>query len=223
MNILLENINRIYHDNDRDTTALCNINLSINSGDEVVIIGESGAGKSTLLNILGLIDSNYTGNYFIDEKNVRSLKSKDKSKLLNNTFGFIFQEYALIEDDTVFNNVKIPLIYSDIKRKYYKKMIQEILSLVELENLTYAKVSTLSGGQRQRVAIARALVNKPSIILADEPTGSLDDRMTAEVMDIIYKYLDDTKISLLVTHDVKRIKRDSQKFIKLNNGKLQFI
>jgi len=220
MYINIKNINKFYYSTDRNTEALSNINLSIDNGDEIVIVGESGAGKSTLLNILGFIDSDYSGEYFIDEKNIRQLSSKEKSKLLNKTFGFIFQEYALLEDETVFENIKIPLIYSNVKRKDYKRMIEKALNLVELNELINSKVSTLSGGQRQRVAIARALVNNPKVILADEPTGSLDDRMTNQVMDIIYKYLDDTKILILVTHDLRRIKRDSQKILTLDHGKI---
>ncbi len=209
MRIDLNNVLKIYNKSGNKTIALRGIDLSIKDGEKIIIVGESGAGKSTLLNIIGLIDRQFSGDYLLDGKNILDFNTNEICKLLNQTFGFIFQEYALIEEETVFNNVKIPLVYSSVRKKYYRKKVEDMLKSVELNNVIDKKVNELSGGQRQRVAIARALINNPSIILADEPTGSLDKRMTKQVIDIIYSCLDESKILILVTHDLKRIMKKS--------------
>lgn len=218
MSIDLNNVLKIYNKSGNKTIALRGIDLSIKDGEKIIIVGESGAGKSTLLNIIGLIDRQFSGDYLLDGKNILDFNTNEICKLLNQTFGFIFQEYALIEEETVFNNVKIPLVYSSVRKKYYRKKVEDMLKSVELNNVIDKKVNELSGGQRQRVAIARALINNPSIILADEPTGSLDKRMTKQVIDIIYSCLDESKILILVTHDLKRIQITDEKIITLEDG-----
>ena len=218
MSIDLNNVLKIYNKSGNKTIALRGIDLSIKDGEKIIIVGESGAGKSTLLNIIGLIDRQFSGDYLLDGKNILDFNTNEICKLLNQTFGFIFQEYALIEEETVFKNVKIPLVYSSVRKKYYRKKVEDMLKSVELNNVIDKKVNELSGGQRQRVAIARALINNPSIILADEPTGSLDKRMTKQVIDIIYSCLDESKILILVTHDLKRIQITDEKIITLEDG-----
>ncbi len=217
MIIELNSVNKSYKNN---PFALKNISFNIKEGEQVIIVGESGAGKSTLLNLIGLADLEFDGEYRLMDEDIRLLNSKQKVGIRNKTFGVIFQEYALIEDETVFNNVKIPLLYSSLKKTEYKRRVQKVLSSVGLEEFLNKKVNELSGGQRQRVAIARALVNEPQIILADEPTGSLDDRITEQVMNIIYQYLNKNKILILITHDLEKIKRKNQRIIKLHQGRI---
>lgn len=219
MRLELQGISKSYNKKTEPLKVLEDINLTVKEGERIIITGASGAGKSTLLNILGLVDNDFEGEYLLDGKSYKKLKEKEISKLRNETFGFIFQEYALIEEDTVFDNVKIPLLYSDEKRRNYRKRVIEILERVGLQEKIDKKVCLLSGGERQRVAIARALVNNPQIILADEPTSSLDDERAKQIIDIIYNYLDETSILLLVTHDLQRLSGINEKIIRLEKGR----
>ncbi len=138
----------------------------------------------------------------------------------NKMFGYIFQEYALLESETVYDNVRVPLIYSDVAKQKHREYIQESLEQVGLGGHIRKKVKYLSGGERQRVAIARALVNKPQVILADEPTGSLDGKNRQLVLDIIYNYIDETKILIFVTHDLENNRSGSQRILQLHQGDL---
>ncbi len=138
----------------------------------------------------------------------------------NKMFSYIFQEYALLESETVYDNVKVPLLYSDVPKKKHREYIEEALDQVGLSGHLRKKVKHLSGGVRQRVAIARALVNKPRVILADEPTGSLDSKNRRLVLDIIYNYLDETKILIFVTHDLEKNRRGTQRILHLHQGRL---
>ncbi len=138
----------------------------------------------------------------------------------NEYFGFVFQEYVLIEDESVYKNVEVPLRYSSRKKKDYKALVLEALKEVELEKLAEKNVNLLSGGERQRVAIARALVNKPKIIIADEPTGSLDADTRKSVLDIIYQYISDEHILIFVTHDLENNKRGNQRIMTIDQGNL---
>ncbi len=221
MKIDLNGITKIYKSANMQTTAVADVNLSMAEGDKIIIIGESGAGKSTLLNIIGCIERDYEGKYCLDGTEVRTLKRKKKAQIMNEVFGFVFQEYALVEDDTVYENVKIPLLYGKVRKSDYRARVKEVLEKVQLEQYIDKKVSEMSGGQRQRVAIARALVNRPSIILADEPTGALDKKTAEEVMDILYEYADEKRILVIVTHDLQRVKREGAKVIKMEHGKIQ--
>lgn len=140
-------------------------------------------------------------------------------ELRNQAFGFIFQEFALIEDDTVFENVKIPLLYSNKRKWSHKKEVEKLLEKVGLEEFMDKKVRNLSGGQRQRVAVARALINRPDVIIADEPTASLGVRDAQQVLQTLYDYLDETKILVMATHDLKEIKMENKKLL-LAEGKI---
>jgi putative ABC transport system ATP-binding protein len=185
-----------------------------------MIIGESGSGKSTLLNIIGLLDRGYEGNYIIGGKNAKEYSNRDQAVMRNKMFGYIFQEYALLESENVYDNVKVPLLYSDVKRQKFREYIEESLSQVGLKDFMKKKVKYLSGGERQRVAIARALVNKPKVILADEPTGSLDSKNRKQVLDIIYNYLDETRVLIFVTHDLENVRKGAQTIVQLKQGYL---
>lgn len=220
MKLTLKNIGRIFEKDGYQTQALNNVHLDISEGDQIMIVGESGSGKSTLLNIIGLLDRGYTGHYLIDDNDVANLKPKQLAKLRNKLFGYIFQDYVLLESETIYENVKIPLLYSDINPQEYDTYIETVLKQVELYDVQHKKVKYLSGGQRQRVAIARSLVNQPSIVLADEPTGSLDSKTRDNILDIIYNYLDDSKILLFVTHDFENNKRGNQRKMMINKGEI---
>lgn len=220
MKIELKEIKKVYKSGNMQTTAVDSVDLSIADGDKIIVIGESGAGKSTLLNIIGCIEHDYEGKYYLNGEEVRGFKRRKRAQVMNKVFGFVFQEYALVEDDTVYENVKIPLLYGEVKKSEYRTRVKEILEKVEMGKYIDKKVSELSGGQRQRVAIARALVNQPFVILADEPTGALDGETAEQVMDILYEYADEKRILIVVTHDLQRVKREGVRVIKMEHGKI---
>lgn len=218
MRLELREIEKNYGSGAGKTAALQDISLTFCTGDRIILKGESGAGKSTLLRLIGLIDGEFSGEYFINGRSTRDFKAGQLQKMRNQTFGFIFQEYALIEDDTVFENVKVPLLYSNIKRKDYKKEIERVLEMLGLLEFIEKKVKNLSGGQRQRVAIARALVNRPEIIIADEPTASLDSHTKKQVLQVLNDYLDETKILIMATHDLAEVDFENKIEIELVKG-----
>lgn len=218
----LRNVNRIYETDGLRKQALKDITIKISSGDQIMILGASGSGKSTLLNIIGLLDKGYEGQYLIDGIERKTLTEKEQATLRSRLFGYVFQDFVLVENETIFENVRIPLIYSTIEKSKHKAMIETALEGVGLAGMSRKRVKYLSGGERQRVAIARALVNQPKIVIADEPTGSLDQITRERVLDIIYNYLDEDKILLFVTHDLENNRRGEQKIIDIRNGELIF-
>ena len=218
----LRNVNRIYETDGLRKQALKDITIKISSGDQIMILGASGSGKSTLLNIIGLLDKGYEGQYLIDGIERKTLTEKEQATLRSRLFGYVFQDFVLVENETIFENVRIPLIYSTIEKSKHKAMIETALEGVGLAGMSRKRVKYLSGGERQRVAIARALVNQPKIVIADEPTGSLDQITREQVLDIIYNYLDEDKILLFVTHDLENNRRGEQKIIDIRNGELIF-
>lgn len=222
MNLELRNVNRIYETDGLRKQALKDITIKISSGDQIMILGASGSGKSTLLNIIGLLDKGYEGQYLIDGIERKTLTEKEQATLRSCLFGYVFQDFVLVENETIFENVRIPLIYSTIEKSKHKAMIETALEGVGLAGMSRKRVKYLSGGERQRVAIARALVNQPKIVIADEPTGSLDQITREQVLDIIYNYLDEDKILLFVTHDLENNRRGEQKIIDIRNGELIF-
>lgn len=218
--ITLDGITKIFHKKGNRTIALNDIFLSIETGEFVGIIGKSGAGKTSLLNIIGLLSHATEGNYYIGNENTTNLSEKKKAYYRNKLFGFVLQEYSLIENYSVFENVEIPLNYS--KKTYSKKEkrehISDILNKLGLETKMDAICSNLSGGQKQRVAIARALVNDPEIIIADEPTGALDSETAQEFLELIHKINQDLKKTIImVTHD-KNMLKYCDRVIELRNG-----
>lgn len=193
------------------TYALKNINLSVDEGEMIAIMGPSGAGKTTLLNILGCLDKQSEGSYLLDGRDVKNLKKKELAQIRNEIFGFIFQQFALIPEYTVFENLELPILYGNnfkklnarIRKKARLEIIKNGLKDVGLSEHLYKKPSQLSGGQQQRIAIARALVAKPSIIFADEPTGALDQTTGTEIMELLKNINKQGKTIILVTHDLK--------------------
>ena len=215
--IKLENINKIYGKKEYETIALNNINLEIETGDCVAIMGTSGSGKTTLLNIIGCLDSCTSGNYYLNNNLVKAMNSKELSCLRNSSFGFIVQSFGLIDDFTVYENVTIPLDYSKKKKK--KSDVVSLLKLLGIDNKVNKTPKELSGGQCQRVAIARALINEPEIILADEPTGALDAKTGQDIMNILLDLNKQGKTIIIVTHDLN-IAKQCNRIIEIADGEI---
>ena len=215
--IELKNISKIYGSKDNQVVALKNITLTINKGEFVTILGTSGSGKSTLLNIIGCLDKPTTGAYLYENEDIIKINDKKLSKLRNKSFGFILQFFGLINDESVYENVSVPLQYSDKKNK--KELVGNIVKKLGIFNKIKAKPTELSGGQCQRVAIARALVNDPDIILADEPTGALDKKTGLQVIDILKQLNSEGKTIIIVTHD-QTIADKSKRIIQLEDGNI---
>lgn len=203
----LVNINKSYKNKSNSLQVLKEFSMNVNLGEIVGIVGTSGSGKTTLLNIIGLIDSDFEGELYIDDVNISSCNEKELAKLRNQKIGFVLQDFALIERYNVSQNVELPLIYSKIKRKERRKISQKYLEKMGIADKTDSKPSELSGGEKQRVAIARSLATEPKIILADEPTGSLDYKTTDEIMEVLEMLRDSNRAIILVTHDMNIAKR----------------
>ncbi len=218
--ISMKSITRFYGKNENRVDALRGIDLSINSGEFIAIIGPSGSGKTTLLNILGCLDSPNSGEYIIDKTDISKLTSKDLANLRNKKFGFIVQNFALLDDYTVYENIKIPLDYSKTKINNKKQEIKEILKKLGIEDKINKFPTELSGGQCQRVSIARALINNPDIILADEPTGALDKEMGQQVINIFKEINKENKTIIIVTHDAN-IASQCDRVITIEDGSIK--
>lgn len=219
--IKLENAGKTYQTSSIETLALRNISLRIERGEFVSIMGPSGCGKSTLLNLMGLLDRPTSGAVHIDGKKIESYRDKELAQLRNHKIGFVFQEYHLIPDLSVVDNVEIPLLYrSNCSSAQRRKLALEALEKVGLGARVKHYPTQLSGGQQQRVAIARAIVGKPQIILADEPTGNLDSAMGNEIMALLEKLngADNTTV-VMVTHDEEKARR-TQRILRIFDGQL---
>lgn len=216
--IKLNNINKVYGQGESETHALSNINLQISKGEMVAIMGPSGAGKSTLLNILGCMDIPTSGEYYLDGENIGKISSKELPKIRNKKIGFIFQNFNLLYDYTLIDNVAMPLSYSDNKRKQ-KERAKVMLKEVGLEDHIGKSPKELSGGQKQRVAIARALINNPEVILADEPTGSLDKETGNIILDMLKDINKNGKTVVIITHD-KSIAERCDRILNIVDGYL---
>ena len=200
--------------------ALKGIDLSIEEGEMVAIIGKSGAGKSTLLHILAAIDSYDKGSYLVDGVSVGDLKEKERARFRNQKMGIVMQDYALIDEYTIEENVQIPLIFGKVKgNDVRREKIMTALENVGLAELAKKPVRQLSGGQKQRVAIARALVNNPAFLLADEPTGALDSKTSGEIMDVFEKLNQGGKTVIIVTHDMEVAARCGR-VIEISDGEI---
>ncbi|MBN1037134.1 ABC transporter ATP-binding protein [Clostridium botulinum] len=201
--IYLKNISKIYNEKKVGTHALKNINLKINSGDFIAIMGPSGSGKSTLLNIIGCMDIPTNGEYYLGDDLIGKMNNKQLSKLRNTKFSFIFQNFALMKDYNVYDNVELPLMYRDISDKDKRNKVIMYLEKIGIIDKINNKPTELSGGQKQRVAIARALVSDADIILGDEPTGALDQKTGQEIMELLKEINRKGKTIIIVTHDLK--------------------
>ena len=197
--------------NEIETLALENVNLDVIKGEFVSIMGPSGCGKSTLLNIMGLLDAPSSGKIEINGTSVESMKDKELAAFRNKTLGFVFQSFHLINSLNVIDNVELPLLYRKMAAKERTRLAKEVLERVGLSHRMRHMPTQLSGGQCQRVAIARAIVGNPEIILADEPTGNLDSKMGAEVMELLHKLnKEDGRTIVMVTHNEEQAKQTSR-------------
>lgn len=209
--IKLTGINKIYRTNEIETLALENVNLDVAKGEFVSIMGPSGCGKSTLLNIMGLLEAPSSGKIEINGTSVESMKDKELAAFRNKTLGFVFQSFHLINSLNVIDNVELPLLYRKMAAKERTRLAKEVLDRVGLSHRMRHMPTQLSGGQCQRVAIARAIVGNPEIILADEPTGNLDSKMGAEVMELLHKLnKEDGRTIVMVTHNEEQAKQTSR-------------
>lgn len=198
--IELKNICKTYNSGTL-VNALSNVNLHIDDGDFISVMGPSGCGKSTLLNVIGILDDYDSGEYYLDRTLIKNINEEIAAKIRNSKIGFIFQGFNLIENKNSLDNVALPLYYKGCKKKERNMIAIEYMKKVGLENLSHRMPCELSGGQKQRVAIARALVNHPTILLADEPTGSLDSKMSKEIIHLLLELNKEGATTLLVTHD----------------------
>ena len=219
--IQIKNLVKVYNKGKtNEFCALKGIDLSIDEGEMVAIIGKSGAGKSTLLHILAAIDSYDKGSYLVDGVSVGDLKEKQRARFRNQKIGIVMQDYALIDEYTIEENVQIPLIFGKVKgNDVRREKIMTALENVGLAELAKKPVRQLSGGQKQRVAIARALVNNPTFLLADEPTGALDSKTSGEIMDVFEKLNQGGKTVIIVTHDMEVAARCGR-VIEISDGEI---
>lgn len=198
--IKTEKLVKIYETEDVETTALNEVDLNIQAGEFVAIMGPSGCGKSTLLNILGMIDSPTDGHYYFLDKEVGNLPERKRSNVRKHNLGFVFQSFNLIDELTVFENVELPMLYTNTPKAERKTRVEELLDNMKMMHRRNHFPQQLSGGQQQRVAVARAIVNKPKLILADEPTGNLDSSNGDEVMRLLAELNADGTTIVMVTH-----------------------
>ena len=206
--ITLTSLSKIYRTDEIETVALENVNLTVDRGEFLSIMGPSGCGKSTLLNIMGLLDAPTTGTVEINGTHTEGMKDKQLAAFRNKTLGFVFQSFHLINSLNVMDNVELPLLYRRISSGERKCLAKEVLEKVGLSHRMNHFPTQLSGGQCQRVAIARAIIGHPEIILADEPTGNLDSKMGAEVMELLHRLnKEDGRTIVMVTHNEEQAKQ----------------
>lgn len=199
--IKVENLCKTFRTEDVETIALNDVSFEVKDGEFVAIMGPSGCGKSTLLNILGLLDNPTSGKYWLDGKEVQELKEKDRTNVRKGQLGFVFQSFNLIDELNVEENIELPLTYLDVKSSERKERVREIMKRMNISHRARHFPHQLSGGQQQRVAIARAVVFHPKMILADEPTGNLDSKNGAEVMQLLTELNQDGTTIVMVTHN----------------------
>ncbi|MFD1418897.1 ABC transporter ATP-binding protein [Companilactobacillus keshanensis] len=199
--------------------ALENIDLEVADGEFLAIMGPSGSGKSTLINILGLLDQNYTGEYLLKEKSYKDASDNYLSKIRGDQLGFVFQNFKLLTTYSVYENIEVPLIYSKQKQANKRELVESVIKKVGLEGKEKNLPSELSGGQQQRVAIARAIVNRPNLIIADEPTGALDSKTSKEIMNIFTDLNESGTTVIMVTHD-SEVAEYAMRTVFIRDGRL---
>lgn len=220
--IEIKNIQKTYNYGKSNAfQALNEVSLTINDGEMVAIIGKSGAGKSTLMHILGCIDEFESGKYYLNGEDVSSLNEKKRAQIRNSKIGIVLQDFALVESYSVIENVMLPLYFSKGIKGKKEKMAKaiDVLKQMEMYEFVDKKVNKLSGGQKQRVAIARAMINNPKILLADEPTGALDVKMSAEIMSIFEKLNKQGTTVIIITHDME-IAKKCGRIIEISDGRI---
>ncbi len=219
--IEFKDIYKIYQMGDSEVRAIDGINMSVQKGEFLAIVGPSGSGKSTCMNIIGCLDVPTSGQYFLDGKDVSCMNDNELAEIRNKKLGFIFQQYNLIPKLNVLQNVELPLLYAGLSEKEQKRRALISLERVGLADKAKNLPSQLSGGQQQRVSIARALAGDPSIILADEPTGALDSKTGKEVLDFLKKLHSEGNTIVLITHD-NSIAAQAKRVIRVADGKIVY-
>lgn len=218
--IKVEDLCKVYNPGENEVHALDHVNLEIQTGEFVAIIGQSGSGKSTFMNMLGCLDVPTSGKYYLNGTDVSTMKDNDLSEVRNREIGFIFQGFNLIANLNAIENVELPLIYRGIDRKTRHKLAIESLKVVGLEKRMHHKPNEMSGGQQQRVAIARAIAAKPPVILADEPTGNLDSASSKEILGILKDLHKSGRTVILITHD-NGIAAQAKRVVRIMDGKIE--
>ena len=218
--IILQNIKKVYNTGKSNAfEALHDVSLEIADGEMTAVIGKSGAGKSTLLHILACIDSCENGDYRIDGESVSRLSERKAAQIRNEKIGIVMQDFALVEDFSALENVMLPLDFARKKKPNRKQLAMNALQSVGMGDYAKKPVNKLSGGQKQRVAIARAIVNEPSVILADEPTGALDSKTAAEIMNVFHELHKRGKTIIIVTHDME-VAKQCGRIIEISDGSI---
>jgi putative ABC transport system ATP-binding protein len=217
--IKTENLSKLFLTEEVETTALDMLNIEVTKGEFVAIMGPSGCGKSTLLNILGLLDNPSNGKFFFIDNEVSKMSEKKRAALRKSNIGFVFQNFNLIDEMNVFENIELPLLYLGISASERKKKVNEAMERMGITHRSKHYPQQLSGGQQQRVAVARAVVAKPQLILADEPTGNLDSKNGEEVMGLLKQLNEEGTTIVMVTHSEKDAKY-SKRIIRLLDGKV---
>ncbi|MFH1585592.1 MAG: ABC transporter ATP-binding protein [archaeon] len=221
--IELKNVCKNYQMGDSIIKALCNVNLKINSGDFIAIMGPSGSGKSTSMNLIGSLDLSSEGDIYLDKENIEELEESELAQLRGKKIGFIFQQFNLIPNLTAKENVMLPMLFQGKDKESRNGRAKRILKAVELEDRMDFYPNQLSGGQQQRVAIARALANRPEILLADEPTGNLDTKTGDKVMDFL-KYMNERgRTIIIVTHDPELARKYARTIYSIRDGEIEFV
>ena len=217
--ITLKNIKKIFKTDEVETWALQNVSLEVKKGEFVAIMGPSGCGKSTLLNILGLLDNPTEGTYMLEGKEVSTMSEDSRTELRKGKLGFVFQSFNLIDELSVSENVELPLLYMSCPKKERRQKVAEVIERVAMTHRAQHFPAQLSGGQQQRVAIARAVISRPSIILADEPTGNLDSKHGKEVMELLKELHREGTTIIMVTHS-QRDANYADRIINLFDGEI---
>ncbi|MGZ8709689.1 MAG: ABC transporter ATP-binding protein [Thermoanaerobaculia bacterium] len=217
--IVMHELTRVYDLGPQKIYALNGVNLTIEQSEYVAIMGPSGSGKSTLMNIIGCLDTPSSGSYLLDGVPVETLNDDELAAIRNKKIGFVFQTFNLLARTTALQNVELPLVYAKIPRVERRRLAEEALAAVGLQDRMSHQPNELSGGQRQRVAIARALVNKPSLLLADEPTGNLDSQTGREILDLFRELHASGNSIILVTHE-DDVAREARRIVHIRDGKV---
>ena len=217
--ITITNLSKHFRTEDVETIALDNVSFEVKDGEFVAIMGPSGCGKSTLLNILGLLDNPTSGTYLLGDRDVSQLRERDRTNVRKGEIGFVFQSFNLIDELTVAENIELPLTYLNIKSSERKERVQQIMKRMAISHRAHHFPHQLSGGQQQRVAIARAVVFGPKLILADEPTGNLDSKNGAEVMQLLTELNQEGTTIVMVTHN-EHDAQMAQLTIRLFDGRI---
>lgn len=218
--IRLENVNKYYRQGENQFHVLHDINLNIDQGELVAIVGESGSGKSTLINIIGFLDDDFSGTYFYENQPIHDYSRRDFSKLRNENVGFVFQNFKLIRNVSVADNIALPLLYAGQRRRDIQPRIHEVLDQVNLHGYEDQLPKNMSGGQQQRVSIARAIAAHPHFLIADEPTGALDTETSQEIMNLFKRLNQDEGTTvIMVTHD-PHVAAQCERTVQILDGRI---